>query len=118
MSEHRDQDTGQNTGQKNGEDVATRMSEGASGGTRDVKVRFDDSKMTTAYANVANVGMSRDEVSLLFGVNRTWGAVGDSVTIELSNRIILTPAVARSFSETLQRVLAEYDRQMTEGSGN
>lgn len=94
-------------------DVASRMSAGATG-ARDVKVRFDDAGMTTSYANVANVGMSQDEVSFLFGVNRTWGAVGDSVTIELSNRVILTPAVARSFSETLQRVLAEYDRQMAE----
>lgn len=90
----------------------------AAGAVRDVKVRFDDANMTTAYANVANVGMSQDEVSFLFGVNRTWGAVGDSVTIELSNRIILTPAVARSFSETLQRVLAEYDRQMAAKSGS
>ena len=96
--------------------IASRISAGASG-ARDVKVRFDDSKMTTSYSNVANVGMSQDEVSFLFGVNRTWGAVNDSVTIELSNRIILTPAVARSFSETLQRVLAEYDRQMAERAG-
>ena len=79
---------------------------------RDVKVRFDDSKMSSTYANVANVGMSQDEVSFLFGVNRTWGAVDDAVNIELSNRVIMTPAVARSFCETLQRVLAEYDRQM------
>lgn len=97
-----------------GDDVQQRMTTGATGTARDVKVRFEDAKMTTAYANVANVGMSQDEVSFLFGVNRTWGAVNDSVTIELSNRIILTPAVARSFSETLQRVLSEYDRQMAE----
>lgn len=100
----------------NASDIASRMDVGTNG-ARDVKVRFDDAKMTTSYANVANVGMSQDEVSFLFGVNRTWGAVNDSVTIELSNRIILTPAVARSFSETLQRVLAEYDRQMSERAG-
>ncbi len=80
--------------------------------TRDVRVRFDDSKMSSNYANVANVGMSKDEVTLLFGTNQTWGAVEDEVVIQLSSRIILTPSVAKSFSETLQRVLSEYEKQV------
>lgn len=81
--------------------------------TRDVRVRFDDSKMASNYANVANVGMSKDEVTLLFGTNQTWGAVGDEVVIQLSSRIILTPSVAKSLSETLQRVLAAYEQQVS-----
>lgn len=81
--------------------------------TRDVRVRFDDSKMSSNYANVANVGMSKDEVTLLFGTNQTWGAVGDEVVIQLSSRIILTPSVAKSLSETLQRVLAAYEQQVS-----
>lgn len=81
--------------------------------TRDVRVRFDDSKMFSNYANVANVGMSKDEVTLLFGTNQTWGAVGDEVVIQLSSRIILTPSVAKSLSETLQRVLAAYEQQVS-----
>jgi len=80
--------------------------------TRDVRVRFDDSKMASNYANVANVGMSKDEVTLLFGTNQTWGAVEDEVVIQLSSRIILTPSVAKSLSETLQRVLGEYEKQV------
>lgn len=80
--------------------------------TRDVRVRFDDTKMDSNYANVANVGMSKDEVTLLFGTNQTWGAVEDEVVIQLSSRIILTPSVAKSFSETLQRVLGEYEKQV------
>ena len=80
--------------------------------TRDVRVRFDDTNMSSNYANVANVGMSKDEVTLLFGTNKTWGAVKEEVVIELSSRIILTPAVAKSFAETLQRVLNEYEKQV------
>ena len=79
--------------------------------TRDVRVRFDDTNMSSNYANVANVGMSKDEVTLLFGTNKTWGAVKDEVVIELSSRIILTPSVAKSFAETLQRALNEYEKQ-------
>jgi hypothetical protein len=79
------------------------------GSGRNVRVRFDDRQMTSHYANVANVGMSKDEVTLLFGTNQTWGAVGDEITILLSSRIIMTPSVAKNFVDTLQRVLQEYE---------
>lgn len=79
---------------------------------RSVRVRFDDRQMTSNYANVANVGMSKDEVTLLFGTNQTWGAVGDEITILLSSRIIMTPSVAKNFVGTLQRVLQEYEEKI------
>ena len=79
---------------------------------RSVKVRFDDRSMTSHYANVANVGMSKDEVTLLFGTNQTWGAVGDEIVIQLSSRVIMTPSVAKNFVETLNRVLDEYEAKI------
>ncbi len=81
-------------------------------GARNVRVRFDDRQMSSNYANVANVGMSKDEVTLLFGTNQTWGAVGDEIVIQLSSRIIMTPSVAKNFAETLQRVLQEYEEKI------
>jgi hypothetical protein len=80
--------------------------------SRNVRVRFDDQKMTSHYANVANVGMSKDEVTLLFGTNQTWGAVGDEIVIQLSSRIIMTPSVAKNFVATLGRVLDEYEAKI------
>jgi long-chain acyl-CoA synthetase len=80
---------------------------GADEAARNVRVRFDDTKMESNYANVANVGMSKDEVTLLFGTNQTWGAVGDEIVIALSSRIIMTPSVAKNFAATLQQVLAK-----------
>lgn len=79
---------------------------------RNVRVRFDDRQMTSHYANVANVGISKDEVTLLFGTNQTWGAVGDEIVIQLSSRIIMTPSVAKNFVATLQRVLQEYEEKI------
>ena len=79
---------------------------------RNVKVRFDDQKMVSNYANVANVGMSKDEVTLLFGTNQTWGSVEDEVVIQLSSRIIMTPSVAKNLVDTLQRVLQEYEKKI------
>jgi hypothetical protein len=80
--------------------------------TRSVKVRFDDSEMSSHYANVANVGVSKDEVTLLFGTNQTWGAVGDEIVIKLATRMIVTPSVAKNLCETLQRVLQEYEAKV------
>jgi hypothetical protein len=79
---------------------------------RSVKVRFDDRQMVSNYANVANVGMSKDEVTLLFGTNQTWGAVGEEIVILLSSRVIMTPSVAKNFVGTLQRVLQEYEEKI------
>ena len=104
MSEKKDKNIDDN--------IQDAVEETAQNATRDVRVRFDDSEMTSSYANVANVGMSKDEVTLLFGTNKTWGAVKDEVVIGLSSRIILTPSVAKSFAETLQRVLTEYEKQV------
>jgi hypothetical protein len=85
----------------------------AAPGERNVRVRFDDRQMTSHYANVANVGISKDEVTLLFGTNQTWGAVGDEIVIQLSSRLIMTPSVAKNMAETLQRVLAEYEAKIS-----
>jgi hypothetical protein len=92
------------------EPVSTQQ--GQSDSARNVRVRFDDRQMASHYANVANVGMSKDEVTLLFGTNQTWGAVGDEIVIQLSSRIIMTPSVAKSFVDTLQRVLQEYEEKI------
>ena len=90
MSEKKDKNMDDN--------IQDAVEETAQNATRDVRVRFDDSEMISSYANVANVGMSKDEVTLLFGTNKTWGAVKDEVVIGLSSRIILTPSVAKSFA--------------------
>lgn len=94
------------------EQQSTQDAAAADAGARSVRVRFDDRAMTSHYANVANVGMSKDEVTLLFGTNQTWGAVGEEIVIQLSTRVIMTPSVAKNFVETLQRVLNEYEQKI------
>lgn len=91
---------------------AAQAAHSQTGDERKVRIRFDDSNMSSHYANVANVGMSKDEVTLLFGTNQTWGAIGEEIVIGLSSRIIMTPSVAKNFAETLQRVLAEYESKV------
>ena len=74
------------------------------------RVEWDDSKMLTTYANVANAASTREEVALLFGTNTTWKISGDKpVKIELNNRIILSPFAAKRLNLLLSSVLDEYE---------
>ena len=74
------------------------------------RVEWDDSKMDTTYANVANAASTREEVALVFGTNKTWKISEDKpVKIELTNRIILSPFAAKRFALLLNGVLDEYE---------
>jgi hypothetical protein len=74
------------------------------------RVEWDDAKMVTTYANVANAASTREEVALLFGTNTSWNVSGDRpVKIELTNRIILSPFAAKRFMLLLSGVIDEYE---------
>jgi uncharacterized protein DUF3467 len=78
----------------------------------DVKVNWDASKMTTSYANVVNANSTREEVSVFFGTNQSWGgAEAKQLTVELENRIVLNPYAAKRLSILLSRVVAEYEKR-------
>jgi hypothetical protein len=73
------------------------------------KIRWDDTNMQSAYANVCNVASTREEVVLLFGVNQAWQAGQAEIPIQLSSRIIVSPFVAKRLSILLDNVLREYE---------
>jgi hypothetical protein len=72
-------------------------------------IRWDDSQMRSAYANVCNVASTREEVVLLFGVNQTWQGGQNEVTVQLTDRIILNPFAAKRLHVLLTNVLREYE---------
>lgn len=73
------------------------------------KVRWDDSKMKSTYANVCNAASTREEVTLLFGTNQTWHSGGKEVVVELSDRIILNPYAAKRMAVLLNAVIKQYE---------
>ncbi len=82
------------------------------GGDRDrvvQTVRWDDSRMTSSYANVCNVSSTREEVTLLFGTNQTWHTGQQDLTVSLTNRIILNPYAAKRLSLLLNNIMSEYE---------
>jgi hypothetical protein len=75
------------------------------------KIVWDDSKMRSAYANVANVAGGREEIVLLFGMNQAWHAGQKEVNVQLTDRIVLSPFAAKRLSILLNNVLADYEKK-------
>ena len=73
------------------------------------KIRWDDTGMKSSYANVCNVASTREEVVLLFGVNQAWQAGQAEIPIQLTDRIIMSPFVAKRLALLLGNVLREYE---------
>lgn len=77
------------------------------------KVNWDDSKMVTTFANVVNVLATREELTLLFGMNQTWNmAQSKELTVQLSNRIVLTPYAAKRLLALLTARMREYEARL------
>jgi hypothetical protein len=68
----------------------------AAGDPNRLRVKWDDANMRSAYANVCNAVSTREEVVLLFGLNQSWHAGQKDVTVQLTDRIILSPHAPRS----------------------
>ena len=77
------------------------------------KVKWDDTGMSTTYANVCNVTGTREEVTLLFGTNQT-GLDASEVKVRLSDRIILSPYAAKRLGGLISNVVSEYEKRFGE----
>jgi len=77
---------------------------------RDTQLHWDDSRMSTSFANVVNIQSTREQVDLFFGTNQTWNPQPDAgLSISLSNRVILSPFAAKRLALALEGVLREYE---------
>ena len=74
-----------------------------------VSVHWDDSAMRSLYANVVNVTGTREEVTLLFGLHQAWQAGTKEVTVQLLERIILSPFAAKRLQALLGHMIKEYE---------
>ena len=74
-------------------------------------VKWDDANMRSSYANVCNVASTREEVVLLFGINQAWHAGQKEVTVQLTDRIILSPFAAKRLTLLLTNLLREHENR-------
>jgi len=89
--------------------MATKDADNGNATIEGTKIKWDDSNMKSAYANVCNVSSTREEVVLLFGVNQAWNRGQKEVVIQLTDRIIISPFAAKRLSMLLGSVVKEYE---------
>jgi hypothetical protein len=82
--------------------------------TPNAHINWDDSNITSTYANVCNVISSREEVSMLFGMNQRWDAEKNELIIDLSDRIVLNPYAAKRVALLLGNVIQQYEEKFGE----
>jgi hypothetical protein len=82
--------------------------------TQQLKVKWDDSSMKSVYANVCNVAGTREEIVLLFGMNQAWHSGQKEVTINLADRVVMSPFAAKRLSVLLNNVIKDYENKYGE----
>jgi len=75
------------------------------------KINWDDSNMKSSYANVCNVTSTREEVVMLFGINQAWNRGQKEITIQLTDRIIISPYAAKRLAVLMDGVVTEYEKR-------
>ena len=80
-------------------------------GQEGTRIKWDDSNMKSSYANVCNITSTREEVVLLFGMNQAWNRGQKEVTIQLTDRIVISPYAAKRMSMLLDNVVKEYEKR-------
>ena len=88
---------------------APEVSGGQPADSTQLKIRWDSSGMRSAYANVFNVAGTREEVVLFFGMNQAWDASQREMTVQISDRIVLSPFVAKRLLLVLNNVIRDYE---------
>ena len=84
---------------------------GAAGDPNRLRVKWDDANMRSAYANVCNAVSTREEVVLLFGLNQSWHAGQKDVTVQLTDRIILSPHAAKRLQVLLTQLIKQHEER-------
>ena len=77
-------------------------------------IRWDDSNIRTAYANICNIVSTREEVILMFGMNQRMDMENNELIIELSDRLVLNPYAAKRVAQSLNSVIEQYEEKFSE----
>jgi predicted secreted protein len=73
------------------------------------KINWDDTQMKNSYANVCNAVGTREEVVLFFGLSNPSQTGDAEVTVQISQRVILSPYAAKRLANMLDNVVKQYE---------
>jgi len=74
-----------------------------------IKINWDDSNMRSAFPDAFNVSRARDEIALWFGRKQAEDADRSEVTVQLTNRIIISPFTAKRLANRFKDVIQAYE---------
>ena len=74
------------------------------------KIVCDHANIQPVYADATNVTGGRDEIAILFGKNQSLQPGEKQINIQISDRIVLSPLVAKRLSILLSDVIQDYER--------
>ncbi len=74
-----------------------------------VRIKWDDTNMRSAYSNVCNVTGTREEIVFLFGMNQSWYPGQKEMTVQLTDRIVMSPFAAKRLVAILSNVVSDYE---------
>ena len=75
------------------------------------KINWDDTQMTSSYANVCNAAGTREEVVLFFGISNPSQSGEPEVNVQLSQRVIMSPFAAKRLAALLNAVVKQYEER-------
>src|SRR5688500_2281679 len=74
-----------------------------------LQVKWEESIMKSSYANVCKAVSTSEEVVLLFGINQSWQGGQKDVTVQLTDRIILSPHAAKRLQLLLTQLIKQHE---------
>lgn len=75
------------------------------------RIQWDDTQMKSSYANVCNAVGTREEVVLFFGIGNPSQTADSQITVQLSQRVILSPFAAKRLAGLLSNIVEQYERR-------
>ncbi|MGB8170695.1 MAG: DUF3467 domain-containing protein [Chthoniobacteraceae bacterium] len=73
------------------------------------RIRLDETNAKLAYANFFNVSSTREETALMFGMIQASANPREEVSVEVCDRVVITPRAAKRLQTMLGQVLTQYE---------
>lgn len=84
------------------------------GGTREVKLRIDESEMISAYANTIRSYSTQDEVFLDFGMNLPVPGKPDEIIFRVKQQSVLNWRTAKRLALSLSNIIRQHEERYGE----
>ncbi|MEO1160772.1 MAG: DUF3467 domain-containing protein [Pseudomonadota bacterium] len=75
------------------------------------RILWNEENMQQAYANVATVMATQEEMSMIFGTQRGLRPGPNGMVVDIQNRMIVSPHLAKRLNALLTNAIEQYEKQ-------